>query len=576
MFGVSAISSNNVWALASYADAQNVNHTSAARWNGSTWSLVPIPTLPLGATLYDLVAISGNDVWVVGSTSSQTTLTMHWNGSQWSVIPSPNGDPAASRLNAVDASSSNNVWAVGSSAFEDYGVGLAMRWDGIQWTLTTLPMKGTETALTEVAVTSPTSVWAGGYIYTPALDQILLYWDGTNWTSAISNDAGAISGIGVISLTDVWASVESYGAPAFPHFVHSNGSQWTTVSSQGLQLGEIEPISSNDIWAVAQDARLHWDGTSWGRVDFPGASFSSLAAISSSDVWAVGATRLPSTTHMLALHYTPACIPTPIPSITPTPIFSTPIATSTPVPPRCPGERFTDVCPGDPFYPYIQALADDGILSGYSTSPPCPNNLWIPCFLPNNSSSRGQIAKVVSLAANFTDPVTTRTFEDVPPGSTFYTYTERLATRGILSGYPCGSPGEPCVPPENRPYFRTNRPVTRGQLSKMVALSFNWNDPVTGQQFQDVPPGSTFYEYIARLYMRGILVGYPCGTIPTEPCVPPENRPYFRPNSNVTRGQTAKIVDLSRNLPTPTPTPTGTPTSEPTSTPTSTGTPPTR
>jgi hypothetical protein len=110
----------------------------------------------------------------------------------------------------------------------------------------------------------------------------------------------------------------------------------------------------------------------------------------------------------------------------------------------------------------------------------------------------------------------------------------------------------------------------------MVALSFNWNEPVTGQQFQDVPPGSTFYDYIARLYMRGILVGYPCGSIPTEPCVPPENRPYFRPNSNVTRGQTAKIVDLSRNLPTPTPTPTGTPTSEPTSTPTSTGTPPTR
>ena len=27
-----------------------------------------------------------------------------------------------------------------------------------------------------------------------------------------------------------------------------------------------------------------------------------------------------------------------------------------------------------------------------------------------------------------------------------------------------------------------------------------------------------------------------------EPCVPPANLPYFRPNANVTRGQTSKIV----------------------------------
>jgi hypothetical protein len=126
------------------------------------------------------------------------------------------------------------------------------------------------------------------------------------------------------------------------------------------------------------------------------------------------------------------------------------------VPPPCPNERFTDVCPTDYFYTTTLALADDGILSGYNTSPPCLNDLWIPCFNPYSSSTRGQISKVVSLAAGFNEPVSGQTFEDVPPGSTFYTYTERMAQRNIISGYPCGGAGEPCVPPGNRPYFRTN------------------------------------------------------------------------------------------------------------------------
>jgi hypothetical protein len=182
---------------------------------------------------------------------------------------------------------------------------------------------------------------------------------------------------------------------------------------------------------------------------------------------------------------------------------------------------------------------------------------------------------VVSLAAGFNEPVSGQTFQDVPPGSTFYEYVERMAIRGIVTGYRCGSSPWLCVPPENRPYFRVNNNVTRGQLSKMIANAFNWTEPTTGQQFQDVSPGSTFYDYIARLYTRSIINGYPCGT-PSRPCVPPGNLPYFQPNNDVTRGQTAKIAQLARTQPTPAPTAspaaTSTPT-PPTSTPDLTSTP---
>src|SRR5262249_40902195 len=85
---------------------------------------------------------------------------------------------------------------------------------------------------------------------------------------------------------------------------------------------------------------------------------------------------------------------------------------------------------------------------------------------------------------------------------------------------------------------------SRGQISKIVSNAAGYTDTPTGQQFQDVPPqgpGSTFYIYIYRLASRGIIQGQPCRTVPQEPCEPPQNLPYFRPNSNATRGQMSKI-----------------------------------
>ncbi len=235
------------------------------------------------------------------------------------------------------------------------------------------------------------------------------------------------------------------------------------------------------------------------------------------------------------------------PTATPTPIVvSTPTPTATPIPPRCPGETFTDVCPGDYFYEPVLSLNSAGIISGYNTSPPCETPAHIPCFRPASNVTRGQTSKIIALAAGFNEPVTGQTFADILPGSTFYQYIERLAGRGIINGYPCGNP-EPCIAPGNKPYFRPNENVTRGQLSKIVSQSFGYQDTISTQTFQDVAVGSTFYVYIERLAIREIINGYSCGGA-GEPCLPPYSRPYFRPANQVTRGQTAKIVYNARQL----------------------------
>jgi hypothetical protein len=209
--------------------------------------------------------------------------------------------------------------------------------------------------------------------------------------------------------------------------------------------------------------------------------------------------------------------------------------------------QFTDVPPTNTFYANVRCLACKNIVQGYpcgGPGEPCDPS-FNPYFRPNNPVTRGQLAKIVSESAGFNEPIppSQYTFTDVPYGSTFWLWVERLAARQVMSGYACGGPNEPCDA-QNRPYFRPGNGATRGQLTKIVsnAAAFNNAVPPTQQTFADVPPTNTFWLFVERLLVNrpGVMGGYPCGG-PGEPC-DAHNRPYFRPNNPLTRGQTSKIV----------------------------------
>lgn len=135
---------------------------------------------------------------------------------------------------------------------------------------------------------------------------------------------------------------------------------------------------------------------------------------------------------------------------------------------------YADVPSDAPFYRWINQLSRLHYMGGYSCGgpgEPCDAESR-PYFRPNASATRGQITKIVANAAGFGEPVAGQTFEDVPPGSPYYLYVERLAARNVMGGYPCGGAGEACVPPENRPYFRPASLVTRGQAAKITGYAF--------------------------------------------------------------------------------------------------------
>src|SRR5262249_2617712 len=101
----------------------------------------------------------------------------------------------------------------------------------------------------------------------------------------------------------------------------------------------------------------------------------------------------------------------------------------------------------------------------------------------------------------------------------------------IVSGYADGT-------------FRPQNNVTRGQLSKIVVNAAGWAllNPAD-RTFEDVLPGTAFYEFVETAVCHGIISGYTCGGT-GEPCGTPP-RPYFRQNNDATRGQIAKIVSLA-------------------------------
>jgi hypothetical protein len=130
------------------------------------------------------------------------------------------------------------------------------------------------------------------------------------------------------------------------------------------------------------------------------------------------------------------------------------------------GQTFTDVPPANPFYVYIERLAATGAISGYDTAANCPTGT--PCFRWELPVTRGQLAKIDANAAGYNETPTGQTFADVPAANPFYVFIERLSLHGVISGYTCGGPGEPCP----GIYYRPFNNITRGQVSKVAAQTF--------------------------------------------------------------------------------------------------------
>jgi len=571
--GVSAAPDGAAWAVG-YTCTGNCSVSTprqmlALRWGGTNWEIAPVPNLGAPNSFFnDVLAFSYSDVWAVGSysTSSQGwPLAAHWDGSSWTNATVGNPQSIAPQLKSLAPLSSNDIWSVGTyhsgnptfkTLTEHYTAPCAELTPTVATTYTPTPTTtgmstATATRTPQVCLVAQGSISASDPVQAGMLNQTGVG-SGCQWSPPCP---------GVADTDPRHYRAHSY---YFPFGSFSSQCVTVTVNASGCA-GAIYSVAyagnfnPDNICAnyAGSAATLINGSAQYSFVAFRGQYFYVVVHEASPNTGCAGYTLSIATDTTCSNIVTPT--PTPTNSVTPTSTapsptlgahtstpttmstatptststLSAPTATATAVAPSptvapCRIE-FVDVQPPSAFYGYIRCLACGGVLGGYDDG----------TFRPGNNITRGQIAKVVSNAAGFSEAHTVQTFEDVPAEYTFYVYIQRVASRGIISGYECGGPGEPCGQ-SRRPYYRPLANATRGQMAKIVANAANLNGETGGQTFEDIPQNSTFYTWIERLASRGVIGGYECGG-PGEPCGA-TRRPYFRAANNVTRSQAAKIV----------------------------------
>jgi hypothetical protein len=125
--GVSGTGPDNVLA-SGFADNVNDKNLAAPyvlRWNGKSWTLTKVPdpnASKEGSRLNAIQALSSTDAWAVGQTQKNNgsilSLTEQYNGSSWAVSPSPDpgmlGKVFNNSLDSVSSAGDSDLFAVGA------------------------------------------------------------------------------------------------------------------------------------------------------------------------------------------------------------------------------------------------------------------------------------------------------------------------------------------------------------------------------------------------------------------------------------------------------------------------------
>lgn len=220
LFAITTVKSGDAWTVGFYRSGNGDFQTLIEHWNGSNWSVVSSPNPGSSNNLlYGVTALSANNVWAVGqflnSEGPSRALIEHWNGSQWSVVPSPTSGPSSDILYAVAAISTDSAWAVGDIEGIHPAQTLIERWNGSNWSVISSPNSGTlDNTLYGVAALSANNAWAVGqsFISNGSTRNLIEHWDGTSWNIVTSANPGTgagndiLGGIAAISSSSAWTA----------------------------------------------------------------------------------------------------------------------------------------------------------------------------------------------------------------------------------------------------------------------------------------------------------------------------------------------------------------------------------
>lgn len=218
---------------------------SIQHWNGKTLDgIMPVKGVNV---LNGVYAVAPDNIWAVGDMGFIVHST---DGKTFTAVTSG----VTSNLNGIHGVAKDDIWAV--------GLGVALKYDGTNWTKKDLPKlpKGeiTKKGFWAVWAQASKNVWIGGE------SGLVLRWDGTalNIVTGLKDQFGSPLFSRVVSVwgssdKDVWLGDDS------GETVHFDGSKYDTWPTAAFgQVSSIFGFSSTDIWAVGGTGTImHYDGT---------------------------------------------------------------------------------------------------------------------------------------------------------------------------------------------------------------------------------------------------------------------------------------------------------------------------
>ena len=252
--------------------AGNLAGTLAERWNGTRWAIQPTPNPsgPPGSLLVSVACTSASFCTAVGGQidsagNSVGPLAELWNGTRWTIQPVPKLPGGG--LTGVSCTSKVACTAVGSvSGPSSSGPAtLAERWDGTKWRVQ--PTPALSGLFWGVACHASACTAVGLNVTGPGPGPLTLAerWDGTSWTIQPTPNPVAATDINppVVACPSRSACTAVTG--------YANVSQKVTLAEQWNGIGQAGPLPAStpaapDGWpATYLRALLLQPRSAWGR-----------------------------------------------------------------------------------------------------------------------------------------------------------------------------------------------------------------------------------------------------------------------------------------------------------------------
>ncbi len=250
-----------------FSRIHNVQATSVARWDGSTWSALGTDGSNGGLPFVYTIAVDGTDVYVGGEFQFfggvVTENVAHWDGTAWHAVGSdfePN-EPFTSSVWALAAFQDELLIAGDFTSFNGVPAAGFVHWDGAVAT----PITSGLQIKTHMAVTSQ-----GVYISSrgPLGESYafsLMLWDGTTFAPVPDTSFGSIYKLQVMDdeLYMLGRFTWTGGGPASLRLAKWNGAAWTMVTPTLPSNSQTFAVSTQALYVADETTIYQWNGSAW-------------------------------------------------------------------------------------------------------------------------------------------------------------------------------------------------------------------------------------------------------------------------------------------------------------------------